>query len=92
MNTIIQQLKGIRYTWTIAGAWVRYQIDYILLKKRYKNQVKSYPGADLKIDKNLVIMKTEIRLKKRKLREKRKENSVWSNWKRKKQEDNLVIK
>lgn len=36
----------------------RYQIDYIMVKNRFKNQVKesrSYPEADIDSDHNLVM-------------------------------------
>lgn len=45
----------------------RYQIDYIMVKNRFRNQVKesrSYPGADINIDHNLVMMKCNLKLKK----------------------------
>ena len=44
----------------------RYQIDYIMVKNRFKNQVKesrSYPGADIDSDHNLVMMKCELKFK-----------------------------
>jgi len=49
------------------GGGNRYQLDYILVKKIYRNQVKqskSYPGADINSDHNLVIMETKLCLKK----------------------------
>jgi predicted dithiol-disulfide oxidoreductase (DUF899 family) len=45
----------------------RYQLDYILVKQRYRNSVKnsrSFPGADIDSDHNLVMMKAAVRLKK----------------------------
>jgi len=45
----------------------RYQLDYILVRKRYKNQIKhskSYPGPDIDSDHNLVIMENRLCLKK----------------------------
>lgn len=45
----------------------RNQIDYVLIKKRYRNTIKSaktYPGTDIGSDHNPVIVKMEIRLKK----------------------------
>lgn len=54
---------------TMPGAIARYQIEYILARNRYKNQVKyfkSYPGADINSDHNLVIMEENLSLKKRK--------------------------
>src|SRR6218665_3269806 len=44
----------------------RYQIDYILVKHRYRNSVKvacSYPSADADSDHNLVAMKISVKLK-----------------------------
>ena len=40
----------------------RYQIDYILIKNRFRNSVKcakTYPGADIFSDHNLVAAKIE---------------------------------
>ena len=45
----------------------RYQIDYILVKERFRNQVinsKSYPGADIASDHNLVVMNSRLKFKK----------------------------
>ncbi|KAL4084163.1 hypothetical protein QTP88_027996 [Uroleucon formosanum] len=45
----------------------RYQIDYIMVKKRFRNQVKdcrSYPGADIDSDHNLLMMKNNLKFKK----------------------------
>ncbi|CAI6371778.1 unnamed protein product [Macrosiphum euphorbiae] len=51
----------------MSGDIARYQIDYILVKNRFKNQVKfckAYPSADCDSDHNLVIAKFELRHKK----------------------------
>lgn len=48
------------------GERARYQIDYILVRNRYKNQEKKckiYPGADINSDHNLVLMETNLSLK-----------------------------
>ena len=45
----------------------RFQIDYILVKQRFRNQTKdckSYPGADIDSDHNLVMMKCHLKFKK----------------------------
>lgn len=45
-------------TWKMPGDMNRYQIDYIMVKNRFKNQVKesrSYPEADIDSDHNLVM-------------------------------------
>lgn len=50
-----------------AGDTGRYQIDYILVKNRFKNKVKSckiYPGADCDSDHQLVSLKFCVKLKK----------------------------
>jgi hypothetical protein len=45
----------------------RYQINYILVRKRFKNQVrrcKTYLGADVNSNHNLLIMKSNVTYKK----------------------------
>ena len=45
----------------------RYQIDYILVRQRYRNSVKSswsYPGSNVDSDHNLVAMRLKLKLKK----------------------------
>jgi len=67
-NTHFQNHNRRRYTWKMPGDIARYQIDYILVKNRFKNQVKfskSYPSADCDSDHNLLAMKCELRYKKR---------------------------
>lgn len=66
-NTWFQQEKRRRYTWTKPGDTGRFQIDYILVRQRYRNGVKcskSYPGADAFTDHNLVAMQMLVKLKK----------------------------
>lgn len=66
-NSLFQQRYTRRYTWTHPNK-DRYQLDYIMVKKRYKNQVygsRSYPGADIDSDHNLVMMESNLILKKR---------------------------
>ena len=44
----------------------RYQLDYILVRQRYRNGVKcckSWPGADVFTDHTLVAIKINIKLK-----------------------------
>lgn len=65
-------LQKIRlYTWTspthTKEKIVRNEIDYILIKNRYKNAVKSvrtYPGGDVHSDHNPVIANVKVELKK----------------------------
>ncbi|XP_030747690.1 craniofacial development protein 2-like [Sitophilus oryzae] len=59
------------YTWTLPQHTqenvVRNQIDYILINRRFRNCIKptkTYPGADVHSDHNLLCSKLNIRLKK----------------------------
>src|SRR6476661_130 len=66
-NTWFEQEKRRRYTWKGPGDLRRYQIDYILVRQKYRNSVKSswsYPGADVDLDHNLVAMRLKLKLKK----------------------------
>ena len=65
-NTWFEHEKRRRYTWKMPGDIGRYQLDYILVKHRYRNSVKdsrAYPGADANTDHNLVAAKIELKLK-----------------------------
>ena len=66
-NTWFKQEKRRKYTWKSLGDLRRYQINYILVRQRYRNSVKSswsYPGADVDLNHNLVAMQLKLRLKK----------------------------
>jgi exonuclease III len=66
-NTLFEQQGQRWYTWKMSGDIARYQIDYMLVKGRYKNQVKqgkSYPGRDINNDHDLVIMESQLGYKK----------------------------
>jgi len=66
-NTWYRHERRRRYTWKKPGDTGRYQLDYILIKHRYRNSVKNsraYPGADVDSDHNLVMAKIELKLKK----------------------------
>jgi hypothetical protein len=44
----------------------RRQVDYVLVKQRFRNQVKNcktYPGADIDSDHNMVLMKCNLKFK-----------------------------
>ena len=65
-NTWFEQPKRIIYTWKKPGYTGRYQIDYILVKQRFRNGVKSansLPGADCNSDHNMVVMRMAVKLK-----------------------------
>ena len=65
-NTYFQHPKRLLYTWKSPGDVCRNQIDYILIRHRYRNSVKqcrTYPGADIGSDHNPLIAKIKIRLK-----------------------------
>lgn len=66
-NTFQNIHRRKRYTWKMPGNIGRYQIDYIIVRKRFRNQVhrcKTYPGADVNSDHNLLIMKCNVVYKK----------------------------
>jgi endonuclease/exonuclease/phosphatase family metal-dependent hydrolase len=66
-NTWFRHEKRRRYTWKKPGDTGRYQLDYILIKHRYRNSIKNsraYPGADVYSDHNLVRAKIGLKLKK----------------------------
>jgi len=66
-NTCFNHLKRRRYTWKMPGDINRYQIDYIMVKNRFRNKVKesrSYQGTDINSDHNLVMMKCNLKFKK----------------------------
>jgi len=55
------------YTWKAPGDRSRHQLDYILVKHRFRNSVKdvqTLPGADIDSDHNLLVAKICTRLKK----------------------------
>ena len=57
-NTYYEKPERRLYTWRSPGDIARNQIDFILIKKRYRNSVKdvkTYPGADVNSDHNLLI-------------------------------------
>jgi len=65
-NTWFKQEKRRRYTWKQPGDRNKYQLDYILVKQRFRNSVlnsKMYPGADADTDHNLVATKIRVKLK-----------------------------
>ena len=65
-NTWFENHRRRRYTWKTPGDRDRYQIDFILIRQRYRNAVKNskvYPGADADTDHNLVAMELAIRFK-----------------------------
>jgi endonuclease/exonuclease/phosphatase family metal-dependent hydrolase len=87
-NTWYQKEKRRRYTWTMPGERGRHQIDYILVRQRYRNAVKnagSYPGADIDSDHNLVVMNMQVKLKKLKRRK------IVQKWNREKLKENRKV-
>ena len=65
-NTCFKQEKRRRYTWKAPGDIERYQLDYIMVRQRFRNSVKNShacPRADADTDHNLVIMTAFLTLK-----------------------------
>ena len=65
-NTWFQHHPRKVYTWKSPGDIVRNQIDFTMIKKRFRNNVKqgkAYPGADINSDHNPVVIKLKVKLK-----------------------------
>ncbi|XP_068083215.1 craniofacial development protein 2-like, partial [Anabrus simplex] len=66
-NTWFKHHKRRLYTWTRPGDTGRYQIDFIMIRQRFRNQVldcKTLPRADVDSDHNLLVMKCHLKFKK----------------------------
>jgi len=64
---MVQEAKKEDYTWKAPGDWSRHQLDYILVKHRFRNSVKdvqTLPGADIDCGHNFLVAKVRTRLKK----------------------------
>ena len=66
-NTMFSQHPRRLYTWQGPVKSIRNQIDYILIKKRWKSSIKvakTLPGADIGSDHQLLIADVRVKLKK----------------------------
>ncbi|XP_042856752.1 craniofacial development protein 2-like [Penaeus japonicus] len=66
-NTMFKQHNRRLYTWTSPNGDYKNQIDYILVKNRWKSSIiatKTLPGADCGSDHELLIANLKVRLKK----------------------------
>jgi hypothetical protein len=66
-NTWFKKPKRRLYTWKSPGNRNRYQLDYVLVKQRFRNSVKdvqTMPGADIDSDHNLLVATICTSLKK----------------------------
>ena len=68
-NTLGPHKPPRRWTWHSPDGKHNNQIDYILVKKRFRSGVnihrtRSFPGADIGSDHDLVMMTFRVRLKK----------------------------
>ena len=68
-NTLGPHKPSRRWTWHSPDGKHNNQIDYILVKKRFRSGVnihrtRSFPGADIGSDHDLVMMTFQVRLKK----------------------------
>ncbi|XP_049765311.1 uncharacterized protein LOC126094789 isoform X1 [Schistocerca cancellata] len=65
-NTLFKNHKRRRYTWKRPGDTGRFQLDYIMIRQRFRNQIldcKAYPGADIDSDHNIVVMRSRLKFK-----------------------------
>ena len=68
-NTWFKVHRRRKWTWRSPGGNIKNQIDYFLIKSRFRNAIKSsksYPGADCGSDHIPVV--TELRISLRKLK------------------------
>jgi len=70
-NTLFPHKASRRSTWHSPNGQVSNQIDFILVSKRFKsgiytNRTRTFPGADVGSDHDLVMMTMKTRLSKRK--------------------------
>jgi hypothetical protein len=66
-NTWFNNPNRRLYTWKAPGDRSRHQLDYALVKQRFRDSVKdvqTLPGADIDTDHNLLVAKICTRLKK----------------------------
>ena len=66
-NTWFSVPRRRRWTWETPGMTARNQIDFILVKERFRNSLKSaksYPGADCGSDHKPVIAKVQLKFRK----------------------------
>ena len=66
-NTIFQQHKRRRYTWSSPDGQHKNHTDYILCSHRWRSSIqsaKTRPGADYSSDHELLIAKFRLKLKK----------------------------
>ncbi|KAB0364594.1 hypothetical protein FD754_008750, partial [Muntiacus muntjak] len=66
-NTLFQQHKRRLYTWTSPDGQHRNQVDYILCSQRWRSSIqsaKTRPGADCGSDREILIAKFRLKLKK----------------------------
>ncbi|KAI5717312.1 hypothetical protein M8J77_003669 [Diaphorina citri] len=78
-NTYFEVPNRRRYTWKAPGDRNRFQIDYILTKKKFRKQILSshaYPGYDVDSDHNLVMARCHFQPKKKFNKPKNKKWSV----------------
>lgn len=68
-NTFGKHKTSRRITWIAPDGTTRNQIDFILLDRRCKscikvNKTRSFPGADIGSDHNLLMMTMKLKIKK----------------------------
>ena len=66
-NTLFQQHNRRLYTWTSPDGQHQNQIDYILCSQRWRSSIqsaKTRPGADCGSDREFLIAKSRLKLKK----------------------------
>ena len=67
-NTLHPHKQSRTITWQSPGGLIKNQIDYILVPRLFKSsinkaQTRSFPGADIGSDHNLVLTRLKLKLK-----------------------------
>jgi hypothetical protein len=81
-NTWFKRRKRLN-TWKSSGDRSRYQLDYVLVKHRFRNRVKdvqTLPGTDINSDHNLLAAKICTILKKIIRVHKQKQDGIWRSY------------
>lgn len=81
MNTFFELPPRRLYTWKSPqdgkdGKLIRNQIDYVMINQRYRNSckmAKTYPGADINSDHNLLVAEFKVKWKKMKIKQRKTE-------------------
>jgi len=82
-NIRFKKPKRRLYTWKTTGDWSGHQLEYFLVKHRFRNgvrDVQTLPGADIDSHQKLLVAKICTRLKKTVSFKRKDHNGIWRNY------------